>query len=213
MIDTDTPLNVQRHITLTVGKPLDKKQIATWFECVRRTAPSGVVATIQTVDDEGAPRAVKLIHRTIKDKEQYLIPLSRDLLPDEVEKIVERFVADIGDLDFDIETNANFTVSLTRPNFGLDYDRHVSLSNALAKSKHDLWMKEKTDDGWRYGTELSTVNKTHPLLLPWEQLPDRYKKPDLEAPEKLMGLLNDQGYAVLPQDSLEKMLALLKKVM
>ena len=198
MTDTDTPLNVQRHITLTVSKPLDKKEIASWFECVKNAGPSGVVSTIQTVDDEGAPRAVKLVHRTVKNKEQYVVPLSRDLLPEEVEKIVEAFVLKNGDLDFDIETNANFTVSLTRPNFSLDYEKHFALSNALAKSKHDLWMKEKMDDGWRYGPELSTENKTHPLLLPWEQLPDRYKKPDLEAPEKLMRLLNDQGYAVLP---------------
>jgi hypothetical protein len=207
----DEPLKIHRHITLTVDKPLEKTEIKSWFDCVKKAAPSGVVATLQTTDEDGAPRAVKLVHRTIKDKESYLVPLSRDLLPDEVEKIVEAFMLENPELDFDIETHASFESALDRPVMNLDQDRHLALSSALAKAKHDDWMKGKIASGWRYGPELSMENKVHPLILPWEQLPDRYKAPDMEWPEKLMSILGDQGYSVVVKNDLEKIMALLKR--
>ncbi len=209
----DEPLNIHRHITLSVKKPLEKKQIKSWFDCVIENAPSGVVATIQTTDDKGSPRAVKLVHRTMKGNEEYIIPLSRDLLPNEVDKIVESFSAKHPEIDFDIETNSNFTIALNRPNFSIDFDKHIALASMLAKHKHNSWMKDKTDAGWRYGLKISFKNKTHPLLLPWEQLPDTYKKPDLEAPKNLVSMLNDQGYSVIDTDTFEKIMSLLKTAM
>jgi hypothetical protein len=208
----EDPLIVHRHITLTVEKPLEKRVIKSWLDCVKRAAPNGVVATLQTTDEDGAPRAVKLVHRAVKDKNLYLVPLSRDLLPDEVERIVEVFMLENPEQDFDIETHANFMAALDRPSANMDHDKHLALSAALSKAKHDDWMKTKIDAGWRYGPELSMENKTHPLLLPWEQLPEKYKTPDLEWPEKLISILGDQGYSVIAKDNLEKMLSVLKKV-
>lgn len=208
----EEPLNVHRHITLAVEKPLKKNVIKSWFDCVKRAAPSGVVATLQTTDEDGAPRAVKLVHRVVKERNLYMVPLSRDLLPDEVERIVEVFMLENPDQDFDIETHANFMVALDRPNANMDHDKHLALSMALSKAKHDDWMKTKIDSGWRYGPELSMENKTHPLLLPWEQLPEKYKAPDLDWPDKLISILGDQGYSVIAKDNLEKMLSVLKKV-
>ena len=207
----DRPLNVQRHITLSVDAALDNKKIKSWFSCVKKYSPSGVVATLQTVDEDGSPRAVKLVHREIEKKNFYIIPLTRDLLPDEVEKIVEKFVEENPELDFDIETHAGFQSSLVNSNFSPDAGNYIALCNALSKQKHDEWMKEKIQSEWRYGNELSLEHKTHPLLLPWEQLPDKYKQPDLEWPKKIMDIMSAQGYAVLPKYNLEKMVSLLKK--
>jgi hypothetical protein len=199
------PLTIQRHITLSVDKPLDGSIIKKWYCCVKKYSPSGVMATIQSVD-KGAPKAVKLIHRAMSNKELYMIPLSRDLLPDEVEKIVSGFANENPDLDFDIETHANFQSSIEKKKFSLDNVNYLSFCTALAKQKHDDWMKEKIESDWRYGPELDVDQKTHPLLLPWEQLPDRYKEPDFMLPQKMLSLLKDEGYAIIAKNDLEKLL-------
>lgn len=35
---------------------------------------------------------------------------------------------------------------------------------------HDFWMKEKLQDGWRYGERIDREKKVHPCLMPWEFL-------------------------------------------
>lgn len=42
------------------------------------------------------------------------------------------------------------------------------LSDAV---RHESWMKMHLDAGWVYGPEFNPVSKTHPNLLPWDQLP------------------------------------------
>lgn len=37
--------------------------------------------------------------------------------------------------------------------------------------QHELWMKQKLDNGWRFGPTKDAERKTHPCLLPYEQLP------------------------------------------
>lgn len=37
--------------------------------------------------------------------------------------------------------------------------------------RHDSWMKMHLESGWVYGPEFDTSKKTHPNLLPWDQLP------------------------------------------
>lgn len=39
-------------------------------------------------------------------------------------------------------------------------------------------MKEKIEDGWVYGDEKDTEKKTHPCLVPYEELPEFQKKKD-----------------------------------
>lgn len=40
-----------------------------------------------------------------------------------------------------------------------------------AKASHELWAQQKRNDGWKYGKFKDAVNKEHPCLLPFEQLP------------------------------------------
>ena len=67
-------------------------------------------------------------------------------------------------------------------------------------------MSFRTDAGWRFGTAFDAKAKTHPLIRPWDQLPQRYQQPNIELPQILLRLLHDQGYAVLPRDELDRLL-------
>lgn len=44
--------------------------------------------------------------------------------------------------------------------------------------QHALWMAEKGADGWVYGEEKDAEAKTHPCMVPYEELPDEQKVKD-----------------------------------
>jgi len=43
---------------------------------------------------------------------------------------------------------------------------------------HDSWMKEKIEQGWVYGDVKDAVKKTHPCIVPFDELPVFQQKKD-----------------------------------
>jgi hypothetical protein len=43
--------------------------------------------------------------------------------------------------------------------------------NAPASTQHEQWMQSKIDDGWVYGPVKNAEEKTHPCLVPYDELP------------------------------------------
>lgn len=52
------------------------------------------------------------------------------------------------------------------------------LSTSPAAS-HARWLEEKIRDGWVYGPTKDPERKTHPCMVPYEQLPAEQQKKDL----------------------------------
>ena len=50
--------------------------------------------------------------------------------------------------------------------------------NLTAKDMHDTWMDNKAKDGWVYGDVKDADAKTHPLMIPFEQMNDIDKMKD-----------------------------------
>lgn len=50
--------------------------------------------------------------------------------------------------------------------------------NAGHDAQHNSWMKEKTDAGWVYGEVKDAEAKTHPCIVPFDQLPEFQRKKD-----------------------------------
>jgi hypothetical protein len=48
---------------------------------------------------------------------------------------------------------------------------HTENPSAGPEASHVSWMNQKTADGWVYGPIKSPVNKTHPCIVPFSQLP------------------------------------------
>ena len=211
MTTNNRPVSIDRFIKLKTDKELEKSDVAAWYRTVCDHAAPGVTRTITVTKKNGKPTAVAVVHRVDgTDAHCYLVPLTRDLTDGEADQIVRDFVAAKPELDFDIETNV---VSLNAPKnqrITLDAAKHLALCDAMAKQKHEDWMRERTGAGWRYGTCFNSEEKTHPLILPWDQLPDRYREPDMEWPQKLITLLNDQGYAVIDRRELDNLVTLLR---
>ena len=47
-----------------------------------------------------------------------------------------------------------------------------------AKENHNLWMEEKMNQGYTYGDVLDVEKKTHPSMIPFEDLSDVEKRKD-----------------------------------
>lgn len=43
--------------------------------------------------------------------------------------------------------------------------------DAPDSATHDSWVRQKLDDGWVYGPEKDADKKTHPCLVPYDDLP------------------------------------------
>ena len=54
------------------------------------------------------------------------------------------------------------------------------LDNPLAgvDASHNSWMKEKLENGWKYGHVKDENEKTHPCILPFEYLPKEQQAKD-----------------------------------
>jgi hypothetical protein len=46
----------------------------------------------------------------------------------------------------------------------------------MARAEHNRWMEAKQKEGWHLGNEYNEERKTHPSLLPWEQLSEQDKE-------------------------------------
>ena len=73
---------------------------------------------------------------------------------------------------------------------------HIANPSAPPSASHDSWMKQKLDDGWVYGQEKNEVLKTHPCIVPYEQLPIEQQAKDYLFRQTVHSLKNftDTGY-------------------
>ena len=68
------------------------------------------------------------------------------------------------------------------------------LIEEMARNVHDVWAQGRIAEGWTYGEQRDDKRKTHPCLVPYEELPDAER--DREASEradKLLGKMERQG--------------------
>ncbi len=59
---------------------------------------------------------------------------------------------------------------------GVEY--RLANPSAGEDSQHNAWMEEKINNGWVYGETKDAELKTHPCIVPFDQLPTHQKKKD-----------------------------------
>jgi hypothetical protein len=55
---------------------------------------------------------------------------------------------------------------------------HMANPTATAADSHASWMKQKVDDGWVYGETKDAEKKTHPCIVPYDELPQAQRSKD-----------------------------------
>lgn len=63
---------------------------------------------------------------------------------------------------------------------------HLANPNATPSLSHENWLKEKEEEGWIYSPIKNADQKTHPCMLPFDQLP-----PEQQIKDKLFKAIVD----------------------
>lgn len=75
-------------------------------------------------------------------------------------------------------------------------EKIIQLGETLAKNTHENWAKTKIDEGWTYGKTLDEKNKTHPCLVPYEQLTQAEKEYDRKTSLETLKVLLYLGFEI-----------------
>jgi ryanodine receptor 2 len=72
-----------------------------------------------------------------------------------------------------------------------------SLAEVLAKNTHDVWAAGRIAQGWTYGNMRDDINKLHPCLVPYEELPESEKEYDRATSLETLKVILSLGYVLI----------------
>lgn len=70
------------------------------------------------------------------------------------------------------------------------------LVELLAKNVHEIWAKNRIEQGWVYGDTRNDALKYHPCLVPYEDLPEKEKEYDRATAMGSLKLIMKLGYRI-----------------
>lgn len=75
----------------------------------------------------------------------------------------------------------------------------LPLVEQLSKNVHEVWAKNRMEQGWIYGEQRDDKMKTHPCLIPYEQLSEVEKAYDRDTAMETLKLIVSLGFRILPE--------------
>lgn len=70
------------------------------------------------------------------------------------------------------------------------------LTEKIAENVHEIWSAGRIADGWVYGPARNDEKKTHPCLIPYDQLPEGEKEYDRNTAMETLKLIVALGYKI-----------------
>lgn len=71
-----------------------------------------------------------------------------------------------------------------------------TLIEQMSKNVHDVWAKNRIEQGWTYGEKRSDELKQHPCLIPYEELPEVEKDYDRDTALGTLKLILKLGFKI-----------------
>lgn len=71
-----------------------------------------------------------------------------------------------------------------------------TLIEQLARNVHEVWAKNRMDEGWRYGEQRDDRLKTNPCLIPYEELPEEEKNYDRNTALETLRLITKLNFRI-----------------
>ena len=71
------------------------------------------------------------------------------------------------------------------------------LLEAMAKNVHEVWAQTRIAQGWKYGPERNDAEKRHPMLIPYEDLPEEEKVYDRNTSVETLKLILKLGFKIV----------------
>tara|TARA_B100000809_G_scaffold236379_1_gene255374 strand:- start:357 stop:827 length:471 start_codon:yes stop_codon:yes gene_type:complete len=150
--------NFKYHIRLKMTQELPKTDVSGIINVLK----NAIANIFQPLEDGTA--VIYHMGDEAMNSHIYDFRLNRSVTEAEAEVILE-LLTEWTDDDFimEITTSENYDIP--------DGDTEIDLSSM----KHNRWIDDKLNKGWRYGLEFSKENKTDPRLQPYHQLTDKLK--------------------------------------
>lgn len=70
------------------------------------------------------------------------------------------------------------------------------LVEQMAKNVHEVWAETRIKQGWTYGEQRNDELKTHPCLVPYEELPESEKEYDRNTSIGTLKLIMKLGFKI-----------------
>jgi len=70
------------------------------------------------------------------------------------------------------------------------------LVEQMSKNVHEVWAETRIKQGWKYGEQRNDELKTHPCLVPYENLPEEEKDYDRNTSISTLKLIMKQGFKI-----------------
>ena len=72
------------------------------------------------------------------------------------------------------------------------------LVEQMSRNVHEVWAETRMKQGWSYGEQRDDELKTHPCLIPYEELPDSEKEYDRNTSVGTLKLIMKLGFKIVP---------------
>lgn len=181
------------HIELKTKDPLPKGWAGRWAREVMRHGPEGIVVATELLRGrELVNTMLYCVHGATGC--HYIVPLARNLSDAEVDSIAKAWNDAWKDGDFVINWSQDDQ---------MEEDVRVLQTNLLeqivdtaAKQSHNRWYENMVEDRWQWGPKMSTKNKMHPMLRPWDDLPEKYRSRERDRFNTLLGVLEGMNLRI-----------------
>lgn len=70
----------------------------------------------------------------------------------------------------------------------------------MAKNVHEVWAEARISQGWTYGEKRDDKKKTHPCLVPYEELPEEEKEYDRNTAISTLKFIMKLGYKITKEE-------------
>ena len=76
-------------------------------------------------------------------------------------------------------------------------DDLIQLAEQLAEQVHDVWAATRIAQGWTYGPVRNDIEKKHPCLVPYADLPEEEKIYDRNTSVETLRFIIDSGFRIV----------------
>lgn len=75
-------------------------------------------------------------------------------------------------------------------------DDLMQLAEILALNVHETWALERINQGWKYGIERNDLQKLHPCLVSYDELPESEKVFDRKTAMETIKVILSMGFEI-----------------
>jgi hypothetical protein len=179
------------YICIATQLELGDNGVIAWMRAVTEAGPPGIIAGAEISPDGDTMQFYK---RKMDDGFHYVAALARDLTGDEAMRIADAYSKLISEGDFVVSWSQNSFIDPRPAELADSLQKAIAVE--AAKINHNHWVQKRSADGWRFGKRYDQINKTSPMCVSWESLPDSYKYKELQRMASLVEVLEKMNLMI-----------------